>query len=116
MTSSMNRLTGTALSGEDYDAQCIMDLLSTPMGTRVMRLDYGWVGFEILDQPINRATTLLLTSAAVMAMRRWLPKLKVTKVTISGDLVSGKAAMTITRKVSTAATNSLASQTIPLTR
>lgn len=115
MTTSMNRTTGAEISGEDYDAQCIADLLTTPLGSSVMRPEYGWIGQEIIDRPLNRATGLLLTSAAVMAMRRWLPDIRVAKVALTGDFAAGSAALTVTRQRLSAST-SLIAQTIPLSR
>lgn len=101
MSSGMDRTTGAVISGDAYDDQCVADVLSTPLKTRVMLPEYGWAGTEIMDAPINRTTALLLISAAVMALRRWLPRLKVTKGTLSGDLASGSAVLTIARQSST---------------
>lgn len=115
MSSGMDPTTGALLSGDAYDDHCIADLLSTPPGTEWMRLEYGWIGFEIIDQPINRATGLLLSSAAALAIARWLPRIKLTKVTVSGDLATGSAIMTVERLRNTASTATTA-QTIPLSR
>lgn len=115
MTSGMCRTTGAVISGDDYDAQCVDDLLSNPLATRVMLLDYGWEGTEIMDAPLNKTTGLLLIAATVMAIRRWLPRLTVTQGVLSGDFASGSAVLTITRQSSTAASG-LTSQTISLAR
>jgi phage baseplate assembly protein W len=37
----MNRNTGRKLSGVDHLRQSIVDILTTPIGSRVMRRDYG---------------------------------------------------------------------------
>lgn len=115
MSSGIDPVTGALISGDAYDDHCIADLLSTPPGTEWMRPEYGWIGFEILDAPLNRATALLLSSAVAMAMARWLPRIRLTKVTVSGDLARGEAVMTIERQ-RRAAANSLTTQTIPLSR
>lgn len=115
VNSGMDPATGALISGDDYDDHCIADLLSTPPGTEWMRPEYGWIGFEILDQPLNRATALLLSSAVAMAIARWLPRIRLNKVTVSGDLARGEAVMTIERRRN-AASNSLTTQTIPLSR
>lgn len=115
MTSGIDPTTGALISGDDYDAHCIADLLSTPPGTEWMRPEYGWIGFEIIDQPLNRATALLLSSAVALAIARWLPRIRLNKVTVSGDLARGEAIMTIERRRDTA-TNSITTQTIPLSR
>ncbi|WP_343611104.1 oxidoreductase [Novosphingobium sp.] len=115
MTTSISHTTGAVISGDAYDDECIEDLLSTPLVTYPMRPEYGWIGFEILDQPLTRATGLLLTSAAAMAMRRWLPAIKIRKVTLTGDYARGTAALTVER-VRRGPSNSLTAQTIPLSR
>lgn len=111
----MDPATGALLTGDAYDDHCIADLLSTPPGTEWMRPEYGFIGFEIIDAPLNRATALLLSSAAAMSIARWLPRIRLNRVTLTGDLASGEAIMTVERR-SNAATNSLTAQTIPLSR
>lgn len=39
--SGMSRHTGAALDGADHLAQSVADILGTPIGSRVMRRDYG---------------------------------------------------------------------------
>ena len=81
----LNRLAGTALDGVDHLAQSIGDILSTPLGSRVMRRDYGSMLFELLDQPFNSATRLLLAAATAFALRRWEPRIKLTRAIFSAD-------------------------------
>lgn len=110
----MGRAAGGVLSGDAHLIQSIGDIVSTPLATRLMRPDYGWLGMEILDRPLNRATALLLTSAAATALARWEPRVTVKKVAISGDFASGKAVMTITSQKKDGTT--VTSQAIPLSR
>ena len=48
--------TGRALDGMQHLGQSIGDILMTPMGSRVMRRDYGSLLTELIDQPIYNAT------------------------------------------------------------
>src|SRR3546814_12586651 len=48
----VDRATGQRLDGNDHLAQSIGDILSTPIGTRVMRRDYG----SMLTAPIGSAS------------------------------------------------------------
>jgi hypothetical protein len=51
----MSRTTGAAL-GDEHLAQSCEDIVTTPLGTRVMRRDYGCLLAELIDRPLNRAT------------------------------------------------------------
>ena len=79
----MNASDGTALDGTAHLAQSIADILSTPLGSRVMRRDYGSFLFDLVDQPLNAAVRMLIHAATALAIRRWEPRLKVTRVTMS---------------------------------
>ncbi|WP_321367909.1 GPW/gp25 family protein [uncultured Desulfuromusa sp.] len=45
--------TGKPLSGLDHLRQSIIDILTTPIGSRVMRRNYGSRLFELLDRPVT---------------------------------------------------------------
>ena len=77
----MNAATGRAVSGADHIRQSLADILSTPVGTRVMRRDYGSLIPELIDQPLNSASLLRLYSATVTAIAQWEPRIKITGVT-----------------------------------
>jgi phage baseplate assembly protein W len=67
-------------------AQSCEDIVTTPLGTRVMRRDYGCLLAELIDRPLNRATLLLASMAIALALARWEPRITVRQVTVSGDL------------------------------
>lgn len=81
----MSATTGRSLGGIDHVRQSIRDILSTPMGTRVMRRDYGSELPELIDQPMHRATLLRLAAASYLALMRWEPRLKVTRIAVLPD-------------------------------
>ena len=112
----MDRATGAPLSGDDHLAQSVADIITTPLGTRPMRRDYGSLVPELLDRPLHAATALLLASAAAMAIARWEPRVAVRKVEISGDLNTGQAVATVISQRRGNAANALTTQTIPLNR
>lgn len=85
----MNASDGTAITGTARRAQSIADILSTPLGSRVMRRDYGSLLFELLDRPLNAATAMLLRAATAIAIRRWENEFRITRVTLSGDFARG---------------------------
>lgn len=66
----MNAETGRALSDELHIKQSVKDILATPVGTRVMRRDYGSLIGNLIDQPNDGGTRLRVMSAVVMALTR----------------------------------------------
>jgi len=81
----LSRNAGTALSGVEHLAQSIGDILSTPIGSRVMRREYGSMLPELVDQPITSATRLLMAAATATALRRWEPRIALKRATIAAD-------------------------------
>lgn len=90
----MNSANGRALTGNDHIRQSLTDILATPLGTRVMRRDYGSLIPELIDQPLNNANLLRLYSAAVVAIAQWEPRVKINRVTRSLSS-SGQATLSI---------------------
>lgn len=76
----MNRSTGKAIDETDHIRQSVRDILTTPIGSRVMRRDYGSLLFELIDQPVNRANRLRLMAATVSALTQWEPRINVTRL------------------------------------
>lgn len=111
----MDRATGAPLSGDDHLAQSIADILTTPIGTRVMRRDYGSAIPELLDQPMNPVTKLRLFAAAAVAIARWEPRIAATRFAVTTDPASGSFAVRIEgQRAGSAGPVSLTSLTIPL--
>jgi len=75
--------TGKALGGIDHLRQSVRDILTTPVGSRVMRREYGSRLFRLVDAPMNRSTLLAIYTAAIEAIERWEPRLRVSSVTAS---------------------------------
>lgn len=75
-----NAATGKSITGIDHLRQSIRDILTTPLGSRVMRRDYGSRLYQLVDAPMNRGTLLQLYAATAEALRRWEPRFKLTQV------------------------------------
>lgn len=83
MSAGMNRATGKGFADEtDHIRQSIRDILTTPVGTRVMRRTYGSLLPSLIDQPGNAANRLRLMAATVMAIINWEPRVSVQSATI----------------------------------
>ena len=67
----MNRLNGSTITAMEHIKQSIEDILTTRLGTRIARREYGSLLPELIDHPQNDATRLRLYAATVMALMRW---------------------------------------------
>ena len=72
----MSRTIGDALGGFDHLRQSIADILSTPLGTRVHRRDYGSRLPRLVDRPINQSLVADMVAACAEALDRWEPRLR----------------------------------------
>ncbi|MCP4101679.1 MAG: phage baseplate protein, partial [Lentisphaerae bacterium] len=77
----IDHTTGRYLSGLNHLKQSITDILTTPIGTRVMRREYGSRLPRLVDAPLNSSTLVDLYSATAEALQRWEPRFKLTEVT-----------------------------------
>ncbi|AGJ99730.1 MULTISPECIES: GPW/gp25 family protein [Wolbachia] len=85
----MNASTGKELEGLNHLKQSIVDILTTPIGSRVMRRDYGSRLLELVDKPINRDLTLEIYAAVAEALQKLEQRFKLEKVKIT-EVKEGK--------------------------
>ena len=91
----MNRITGRRIDDEaNHIRQSIGDILTTPIGSRIKRRDYGSLLPSLIDQPGNAANRLRLMSATIMALIKWEPRISVQSSLIDLD-TAGKATVTL---------------------
>lgn len=74
----MDRNTGRQIEGDAHLAQSIADILTTLVGTRVMRRDYGSLLPALIDAPGNAAGQVRLFGAAATALMRQEPRFRAT--------------------------------------
>ena len=74
----MNSATGRAMSTLAHIRQSITDILTTTIGSRLMRRRYGSEVPELMDQPLNSATVLRIYAATAYAIRLWEPRISLT--------------------------------------
>ena len=89
----MNRETGATINELDHIAQCMTDILTTRIGTRVMRREYGSLLPELVDHPFNDVTRLRVYSGAVMALMRWEPRVSLSRVQFMGATLQGQSVL-----------------------
>lgn len=90
----VNGQTGKHLEGLAHLRQSVTDILTTPIGTRVMRRDYGSRVFELVDRPVNRALPIELYQAVGEALSRWEPRLRVERIQMA-SAVEGRIELAI---------------------
>lgn len=78
----INNTTGKVLSGIAHLKQSITDILTTPIGSRVMRREYGSRLFELIDAPLNASTIIDYYAAVAEALKRWEPRFALESVKI----------------------------------
>lgn len=82
--------TGTSLNSEiEHIRQAIADILTTPIGTRMMRREYGSKVPDLIDQPMNDMLILQLYSAIYTPILRWEDRISIEQITIY-DVKKGK--------------------------
>lgn len=86
-TVSIEPLTGTEVDELASIRASIATILATPVGTRVMRRDFGSHIFDLTDSPGSATGALALIAASADAIARWEPRvtLKSAHVSIGYD-------------------------------
>lgn len=74
---------GKPLDGIAHLRQSIADILTTPIGSRVMRREYGSRLFELTDAPVNAETLVDLYAATAEALATWEPRFRLLQVKIA---------------------------------
>lgn len=82
----MDRRTGQPLSGLDHLRQSIEDILTTPVGTRRMRPDYGSQLRRYVDLPVNEGWKSAVQAEIARALGRWEPRLQLERVRVTAVL------------------------------
>lgn len=91
----MSRDSGQTLGDIEHIRQSVRDILITPVGSRVMRRDYGSLLSALIDQPQNPAVKLQVMAACYMALLRWEPRITLTAINLTSTF-DGKLAVDIT--------------------
>ena len=79
----MSNNTGEYLNDIEHLKQSIVDILTTPIGSRVICRDYGSNLFQLTDQPIDRDLFPKIYAAVADAIDKWEPRFKVEKIAIN---------------------------------
>ena len=90
----LDRNAGRAMTGIEHLRQSIADILTTPVGSRVMRPEDGSHLPRMVDLPVNKGWISAVQAEVARAIGRWEPRLKLSRVTVV-SVIDGKVKMTI---------------------
>lgn len=79
----IDAVSGTVLDELADIRHSIADIIRTPVGTRVMRRDYGSHVFDLIDSPGHELGALQLIAAAADAIERWEKRVRLTSASIT---------------------------------
>lgn len=78
----MDRRSGQPLAGIAHLRQSIEDILTTPLGSRRMRPEYGSQLRRYVDMPVNEGWKSAVQAEVARALGRWEPRLKLERVKV----------------------------------
>ncbi|EAS9617956.1 baseplate assembly protein [Salmonella enterica] len=82
----MNRNTGIGISDSEHISQSMRDILLTPVGSRVMRREYGSLLSALIDMPQDPALRLQIMVACYSAIQKWEPRIRLISISFErGD-------------------------------
>lgn len=93
--SGISDSTGLPLGGFDHVLQSIEKILSTPVGTRVMRPWFGNPGLRLLGENMTEETILRWATTIWALIELFEPRFKVTKFGVNDLQRGGIADMTM---------------------
>lgn len=90
----MHRTSGTPLAGLDHLKQSITDILTTPLGSRVMLPEYGSNLPRMVDLPLNGGWIAAAQAESQRALAHWEPRVQLSQIQIL-SILDGKIDMQI---------------------
>lgn len=81
----MDAVTSRAIAATAHLAQSIGDILSTRIGTRVERRQYGSNVPDYIDAPMTNVQRTRMYGAAAAALLTWDPRLKLARIQLLRD-------------------------------
>ncbi|MFJ4132395.1 GPW/gp25 family protein [Pseudomonas cyclaminis] len=82
----MDRHTGQPISGIEHVRQSIEDILTTPLGSRRQRPEYGSQLRRFVDLPVTEGWKSAVQAEVARALGRWEPRLKLSQVRVTSVL------------------------------
>lgn len=92
----MNSQTGLSISEAEHIRQSVSDILVTPVGSRVMRREYGSLLAAMIDRPQSPALRLQIMAACYSAIQKWEPRISLTAIAFERSESDGTLYVDIT--------------------
>lgn len=92
-SSGISRSQGKPLSDWDHVAQSIAVILTTPIGSRVMRRDFGSELFDLIDAKMTTRSILAIYGAAAVAIARWEPRFRLERAAVGDAAPDGRVSL-----------------------
>lgn len=94
-SAGLSRASGAQLSNWEHVEQSIGVILTTPIGSRVMRRDFGSELFDLIDAKMTPRTILAIYGAAAVAIARWEPRFRLEQAAISDARPDGRVELAL---------------------
>lgn len=94
-SSGLNAKTAAALSDWAHVAQSIDKILTTPIGSRVMRRTFGSDLPDLVDRKMTPANILKIYSASALAILLWEPRFRMTAGRVPDATANGQVTIEI---------------------
>ena len=91
----LDRRTGQPITGLDHLRQSIEDILTTPIGSRRMKPEYGSKLRRYVDLPVSEGWKSAVQAEVARALGRWEPRLKLERVRVIA-VVGGQISLELT--------------------
>lgn len=91
----LDRRTGQPISGLAHLKQSVEDILTTSVGSRRMRPDYGSHLRRYVDLPVNEGWKSAVQAEVARALGRWEPRLQLERVKVTA-VVDGQITLLLT--------------------
>lgn len=79
----LHRITGRVIFDWEHVSQSIAVILTTVIGSRVMRREFGSEVPLLIDRPMTARVVLAIYAATANALRRWEPRFRLRHCSVS---------------------------------
>ncbi|KQI68695.1 hypothetical protein AN189_07250 [Loktanella sp. 3ANDIMAR09] len=80
----IDQTTLRAIDGWDHVQQSIRDILTTKIGSRIMRREYGSSVPDLIGRPATSETIVKIYAATALALSQWEPRFEIEGVSVEG--------------------------------
>jgi phage baseplate assembly protein W len=95
----INASTGKPSDGIEHLKQSIRDIMTTRIGTRVMRRDYGSRLPELVDNPMGEFLKAELFAATAEALIKWEPRFRLDAVYLDSASAEGRIVLVVEGRI-----------------